>query len=132
MEQNRRHPELRHYSWRFGLNGREFAKCLDTKKYQDKVALDKAEAASFFISGTPGTFVNGTFLPERSETMLSSRLSTRNWRNRTAKKQPAKMVGCFSFGADDQNRTDDLRVTSASLCQLSYTPRLLGAVAIRN
>lgn len=55
--------KFKDYSWRFGLNGREFAKCLDTKKYQDKVALDKAEAASFFISGTPGTFVNGTFLP---------------------------------------------------------------------
>ncbi|OGI14122.1 MAG: hypothetical protein A3E38_02170 [Candidatus Moranbacteria bacterium RIFCSPHIGHO2_12_FULL_54_9] len=55
--------KFKDYSWRFGLNGREFAKCLDTKKYQDKVDADKAEAESFSISGTPGTFVNGTFLP---------------------------------------------------------------------
>jgi protein-disulfide isomerase len=45
------------------MNGREFAKCLDTRKYQDKIAADMAEAESFSISGTPGTFVNGTFLP---------------------------------------------------------------------
>lgn len=51
------------YSWRFGMNGREFAKCLDTKRYQAKVDADMAEAASFAISGTPGTFVNGTFFP---------------------------------------------------------------------
>ncbi|MEK9151073.1 MAG: thioredoxin domain-containing protein [Patescibacteria group bacterium] len=51
------------YSWRFGMNGRVFAACLDTKKYQGKVDADTAEAARFSISGTPGTFVNGTFLP---------------------------------------------------------------------
>lgn len=54
--------KFKDYSWRFGMNGREFAKCLDTKKYQDKVDADKREAANFSISGTPGTFVNGTFL----------------------------------------------------------------------
>ncbi len=51
------------YAWNLGLNGRMFTQCLDTKKYQDKVDGDMAEAASFSISGTPGTFVNGTFLP---------------------------------------------------------------------
>lgn len=55
--------KFKDYSWRFGLNGRVFAQCLDTKKYQDKVDADIAEAASFAINGTPGTFVNGTFLP---------------------------------------------------------------------
>lgn len=55
--------KFKDYSWRFGMNGRDFAKCLDTKKYQYRVDADKAEAASFSISGTPGTFVNGTFLP---------------------------------------------------------------------
>lgn len=55
--------KFKDYSWRFGMNGRDFAKCLDTKKYQDKVDADRAEAASFSLSGTPGTFVNGTFLP---------------------------------------------------------------------
>ena len=51
------------YAWRFGLNTRVFATCLDTKKYQDTVDADMTEAASFSINGTPGTFVNGIFLP---------------------------------------------------------------------
>lgn len=54
--------KFKDYSWRYGMNWPAFAKCLDTKKYQSKVDADKAQAASFFISGTPGTFVNGTFL----------------------------------------------------------------------
>lgn len=54
--------KFKDYSWRFGLNGRQFATCLDTKKYQQKVDADKAEAESFSITGTPGTFINGTFL----------------------------------------------------------------------
>lgn len=55
--------KFKDYAWRLGLDGRQFAVCLDTKKYQDKVNADMAEADSFAISGTPGTFVNGTFLP---------------------------------------------------------------------
>lgn len=54
--------KFKDYSWRFGLNGRDFAKCLDTRKYQDKVDADKEEANQFSIVGTPGTFINGTFL----------------------------------------------------------------------
>ncbi len=54
--------KFKDYSWRFGLDGRAFAKCLDTKKYQEQVDADKAEAGKFFITGTPGTFINGTFL----------------------------------------------------------------------
>ncbi|MFZ2187806.1 MAG: thioredoxin domain-containing protein [Candidatus Moraniibacteriota bacterium] len=55
--------KFKDYAWRLGLNGRSFTQCLDTKKYQDKIDADREEAASFSISGTPGTFVNGTFLP---------------------------------------------------------------------
>lgn len=55
--------KFKDYAWRLGLNGRQFTQCLDTKKYQDKMNTDMAEAESFAISGTPGTFVNGTFLP---------------------------------------------------------------------
>jgi len=54
--------KFKDYSWRFGLDGRAFAKCLDTKKYQEKVNADKSEAENFFITGTPGTFINSTFL----------------------------------------------------------------------
>lgn len=54
--------KFKDYSWRFGLNGRDFAKCLDSKKYLDKINADKEEAGNFSITGTPGTFINGTFL----------------------------------------------------------------------
>lgn len=55
--------KFKDYAYRFGLNGRTFTQCLDTKKYQDKVDADVAQAVNFAINGTPGTFVNGTFLP---------------------------------------------------------------------
>ena len=35
---------------------------LDDKKYQDQVTASLDEGKKFGISGTPGTFVNGTFL----------------------------------------------------------------------
>jgi len=50
------------YAWRFGLNGRVFAECLNTKKYAEKVALDKSEALHFSLSGTPATFINDVFI----------------------------------------------------------------------
>lgn len=54
--------KFKDYAWRLRMNGSAFAKCLDSKKYQNKVDADKTEATNFSISGTPGTFVNGTFL----------------------------------------------------------------------
>lgn len=45
-----------------GLNTVQFNKCLDDSKYQEKVASNTEEAASFGISGTPGTFINDQFL----------------------------------------------------------------------
>lgn len=54
--------KFKDYSWRTGLNGRTFAKCLDTKKYQNKVQSDRAEANKFSLTGTPSTFINGVFL----------------------------------------------------------------------
>ncbi|MBI2439668.1 MAG: DsbA family protein [Candidatus Moranbacteria bacterium] len=53
---------FKNYAWRLGLQNNQFATCLDTKKYLDKVNADQLEAAQFSIGGTPGTFVNGTFL----------------------------------------------------------------------
>lgn len=44
-----------------GLNASQFNQCLDDVKYQEKVNKDKEEAASFGISGTPGTFINDQF-----------------------------------------------------------------------
>lgn len=54
--------KFKDYAWMLKLDGRRFTQCLDTKKYANKVDTDIAEAGRFGIEGTPGTFVNGTFL----------------------------------------------------------------------
>lgn len=54
--------KFKNYAWYLKLNSNDFAKCLDTRKYLGKVNADQEEAASFSINGTPGTFVNDTFL----------------------------------------------------------------------
>ncbi len=50
------------YARTLGLDGAKFDACLDGKKYQDLVTASTEEGKKFGISGTPGTFVNGTFL----------------------------------------------------------------------
>lgn len=45
------------YAQQLGLKS-DFNKCLDDKKYADKVNSDKSDAESFGISGTPSIFVN--------------------------------------------------------------------------
>lgn len=47
---------------RQGLNTRQFAVCLDTRKYLSKIQGNQAEAKVFSLSGTPSTFVNDIFL----------------------------------------------------------------------
>lgn len=55
--------KFKDYAWRLGLNGRQFTACLESKKYQDTIDADTAEAENFSISGTPGIFVNDVFFP---------------------------------------------------------------------
>lgn len=50
------------YAARLGLKTSQFNQCIDGKKYADKIAADAAEAASFGVNGTPGTFVGDTFV----------------------------------------------------------------------
>jgi protein-disulfide isomerase len=50
------------YARQLGLKADQFNKCVDDKKYEDKIAADAAEAASFGVNGTPGTFVGDTFV----------------------------------------------------------------------
>lgn len=54
--------KFKDYAWYLRLDGRAFAKCFDSKKYQERINGNKDEAAEFSITGTPGTFVNGTFM----------------------------------------------------------------------
>lgn len=52
---------FKQYAASMGLNTAQFNTCLDSDKYKDKVNADAGEAASFGISGTPSTFINGDF-----------------------------------------------------------------------
>jgi protein-disulfide isomerase len=53
--------KLKTYARTLGLKADDFNKCLDDKKYQDKVDSDKKEATDFGISGTPSIFINDQF-----------------------------------------------------------------------
>lgn len=53
--------KFKDYARIMGLKTGEFNQCLDSKKYQDKIDADKAEASGFGISGTPASFINSQF-----------------------------------------------------------------------
>lgn len=54
--------KFKDYARTLKLDTTKFNSCVDEKKYQDKVTANMEEGQKFGISGTPGTFVNGTFL----------------------------------------------------------------------
>lgn len=54
--------KFKDYARALKLDMTQFNSCVDEKKYQDKVTANMEEGQKFGISGTPGTFVNGTFL----------------------------------------------------------------------
>ena len=54
--------KFKDYAWWLKLDHRTFTNCLDSGKYQEKIAEDKEEAASLLVTTTPATFVNGTLL----------------------------------------------------------------------
>ena len=54
--------KFKDYAWWLKLDFRSFASCLDSKKYQEKIVSDRAEAQSLLVTATPATFINGTFL----------------------------------------------------------------------
>lgn len=53
--------KFKDYARTLGLKAADFNKCLDDKKYQNKINVDKAEASDFGISGTPALFINDDF-----------------------------------------------------------------------
>lgn len=46
-----------------GLNANEFSTCLDSGKYEAKVAEQQRSGAAAGVTGTPGTFINGQLVP---------------------------------------------------------------------
>jgi protein-disulfide isomerase len=54
--------KFKDYAWWLKLDYRAFTSCLDSGKYQEKIAKDKEEATALYIGATPATFINGTFL----------------------------------------------------------------------
>lgn len=53
--------KFKQYAVAMGLKTADFNQCLDSKKFQDKIDADKAEATEFEISGTPAVFVGDQF-----------------------------------------------------------------------
>lgn len=50
--------KYKQYARTLGLKTTQFDECLDSKKFEEKVSSDKAEAQSYGISGTPTVFIN--------------------------------------------------------------------------
>lgn len=54
---------MKKYAYRIrGLNAREFARCLDTSKYVDKIASDIQDAQAFNIGAAPAMFIGTEFV----------------------------------------------------------------------
>lgn len=53
--------KFKDYARDMKINTAQFNKCLDDKKYQDRIEADKNEASNFGISGTPAVFINSQF-----------------------------------------------------------------------
>jgi protein-disulfide isomerase len=53
--------KFKQYAVALGLKSVDFNKCLDDKKYTEKIETDKQEGADFGITGTPAIFVGDQF-----------------------------------------------------------------------
>lgn len=50
------------YAGQLGLNTNQFASCLNSDKYSQRVADDLASGQAAGVTGTPATFINGTMI----------------------------------------------------------------------
>ncbi len=72
---------LKNYAWRVrGMNGRDFAACMDEKRFVSLLEANMAEGAEFNLQAAPATFINEEFLSgdvpqEDLQTLLDERLS---------------------------------------------------------
>lgn len=53
--------KFKNYAWQKGLNGKEFDKCVNEKKFQDKINKNIQEGKEFGVSETPVLFINEQF-----------------------------------------------------------------------
>lgn len=54
---------LKNYAWQVkGMNGREFAACIDDKRYASVVEANKEEAATYNLQAAPATFIGTEFI----------------------------------------------------------------------
>jgi protein-disulfide isomerase len=72
--------KFKQYAVTLGLKAADFNKCLDDKKYQDRINADKQEGQDFGISGTPAVFVgdqfaNGAIPADQLKSMIDEQLS---------------------------------------------------------
>ncbi|MGA2488647.1 MAG: DsbA family protein [Anaerolineales bacterium] len=51
-----------HYASDLGLDGKAFAACLDSRRYQSEVEADANDAAKVGLTGTPSFVINGRIL----------------------------------------------------------------------
>jgi len=72
--------KFKDYAYRTKLNYKQFSQCLESREYAQTVEMDKEEAGSFSITGTPATFIGGTLLSgavskEDLETVIKEELA---------------------------------------------------------
>ncbi len=72
---------LKNYAWRVrGMNGRDFAACMDEKRFASALEINKTEGADFNLQAAPATFVDEEFFSgdaplEDIQTLLDAHLA---------------------------------------------------------
>ena len=55
-------PNLKQFAADIGLDEAAFEACFDSRRFQERVALDYAEGGSLGVNATPAFFINGRYL----------------------------------------------------------------------
>lgn len=54
--------DVKQWAANIGLDSPRFSQCLDSGKYRKEIEKDLADGASFGVTGTPATFINGRLI----------------------------------------------------------------------